>query len=102
VKQSDPLTPAEIAVFGADAWRRPDGSIEEQGIKWPGSSPEAAELAAAAASEAVQPAQPERPGAPIPADASLSAALDRLADVRSPVEPTIDLRLVHPWPEMKQ
>jgi hypothetical protein len=100
VKQSDPLTPAEIAVFGADARRRPDGSIEEQGIKWPGSSPQAAELAAAAASEAVQPAQPEWPGAPI--DASLSAALDRLADVRSPVERTIDLRLVHPWPEMKQ
>ncbi len=82
MKQSDPLTPAEIAVFGADARRRPDGSIEERGIKWSGSSP-----------EAVAAAQPEQwPPAPTPAPSPPAASAQR----------TIDPRLVHPWPDMKQ
>jgi len=83
VKQTDPLTPAEIAVFGPDARRRPDGSIEERGIKWPGSSAEA--VAAAQHEEwppLLQPV-PEPPAAPAP-------------------ERTIDPRSVHPWPERTQ
>jgi hypothetical protein len=83
VKQSDPLTPAEIAVFGHDARRRPDGTVEERGIKWTGSSPEA--IAATTREEWPPASAPATPAAPPQAEPR-----------------AVDPRLIHPWPERTQ
>jgi hypothetical protein len=89
MKQSDPLTPAEIAVFGQDARRRPDGTVEERGIKWPGSSPEAAASAQPEEWPLQQPVpEPAAPAAPVPAPA--------------PGQRTVDLAAVYPFPDRMQ
>jgi hypothetical protein len=67
MKQSDPLTPAERAVFGDQAKRGPDGKIIEAGIRWPGSSPEAAASAQPEEWPLQQPVpEPPAPAAPAP------------------------------------
>jgi hypothetical protein len=78
-----PLTELEKQVYGFDAKRRPDGSVIEQGIRWPCSSPEAAAEAAARSVSHDEPA----PAVPAPSQ---------------PEPRTIDLRTVHACPEMKQ
>jgi hypothetical protein len=77
-----PLTSAERAVFGHDAVRFPDGSVQERGI---GSPHHRQRIMDAADREAAC-----RSGAP--SEPSLPMSEER----------TVDPRLIHPWPEMKQ
>ncbi len=98
MKQTDPLTPAEIAVFGADARRRPDGSIEERGIKWSGSSPEA--VAAAQPEQWPPHLQPVPPAASVPR--IVTAPADEAASA-PPAAPTPGRTVfIHDWPERAQ
>jgi len=66
-------------VFGENSVRGPDGNIIEQGIRWPGSSPEA--LAGPSGGSA----SPDNPAASAPSE-----------------QRTIDARLVHPFAERVQ
>jgi hypothetical protein len=77
-----PLSDIEKQTFGFDAKRRSDGSIIEQGKKWPCSSPEAAEAAARSAAH-------DEPAAAVPAPSP-------------PEQRTIDLREVLPLSDRMQ
>jgi hypothetical protein len=93
MKPTDPLTPAEIAVFGSSATRNPvTGEICEQGF---GSKAHEERIAAGLRREALcrgeSPAVPPQPAPEPPPSAATP-----------PAERFIDRRLVHDFPLLTQ